>query len=100
MTHDITHDSAAARLTRLGYPGWSHCGRCGFPWSVVTGHTTDYTDLNGCFPLCETCWQVLTPVKRIPYYDDLIDDWASQGADTQLLELDRALIRVAVMLGG
>lgn len=61
-----------ARLTSLGY---SACGRCGMPWNVTPHHSTDVNENKGMFPLCETCWQDLTPKDRMPYYRKLYESW-------------------------
>jgi hypothetical protein len=34
---------------------------------------------SSCFPLCEQCWQELTPGQRLPYYRALVDSWMSDG---------------------
>jgi len=61
------------------YPGRGTCSRCGRPWGAVEGHATWYTEGHGCFPLCEECWEELTPEQRLPYYRQWIDDsvWQS-----------------------
>lgn len=71
-----THDSIRARMARAVAPGFSYCGRCGMPWARADEHVTEYSVHNGCFPLCEECWQILGhPEARIPYYKALIDGW-------------------------
>ncbi len=54
---------------------FSNCHRCYRKWNIVIGHTTKFTDTDGCFPLCESCWTVLTPYERLPYYKQLYLDW-------------------------
>lgn len=68
----------------IGYGG---CYKCGTPWNCIRSHTTDYTPGQGCFPLCEKCWQELTPEQRLPYYDQLIAAWQAQGlVDSDTIE--------------
>ena len=52
------------------------CGRCNRHWAFCEYHVTNYTLGNGCFPLCEECWQELTPETRLPYYRELWEYWA------------------------
>lgn len=69
---------AAGRDLRIGgisravSPGYGCCGKCGTSWLFVEGHSTPYNDHSACFPLCERCWDELTPDERLPYYADLI----------------------------
>lgn len=65
---------------RVFHPGYGCCFKCERTWDVAPYHATDYTDRNGCFPLCKKCWRELgTPEKRLPYYRMLIDDWNRWG---------------------
>lgn len=74
--------SMRARAERLIAPGYSWCFHCGRPWKFVKGHTTDYGDGHGCFPLCETCWSELeTPEARLPYYRVLWNSWIDSGSN-------------------
>lgn len=66
------------RMAQLFAPGYSWCLQCKTPWRFVKGHTTKYTQSNGCFPLCEKCWAELTPEQRLPFYRALIIEWARQ----------------------
>ena len=86
------------KFARFEHKGWGDCGRCGRPWSICEGHTTDYTvsdadtiamakmeaklsniseeqvalsPSRGCFPLCESCWKELTIEQRLPFYHAL-----------------------------
>jgi hypothetical protein len=69
---------AAAAALRAASPDFGCCNRCGMPWSVVEGHSTQWDEHNGCgcFPLCESCWAELTPETRVPFYEHLIREWA------------------------
>lgn len=86
----------APTLQRLA-PGYGSCGRCKWPWPFVVTHCTDFAEGNGCFPLCEQCWQSLgTPEARMPFYETLITYWLSFGP----LERGQAeAIRAAVLEG-
>jgi len=98
-----------AFLMRLiALPGWGHCRRCGRPWRFVQYHTTNFwrspegRSGRGCFALCEQCWESLSPTKRLPYYDQVIDGWikiASSDEERANHEADRLLIHQAVLEG-
>lgn len=93
-----THDSLVAKLCRLGSPGYSHCLRCGMPWNTVEHHSTWYAKSSACFPLCESCWQLLgSPEARVEYYKTLIDYWAR---DLPVSEQTARDIQKAVANGG
>jgi hypothetical protein len=57
----------------------SRCGRCQRSWKWVHGHNTDIDEYRSVFPLCEECWQALTPKERLPYYRALYDSWGAYG---------------------
>lgn len=59
--------------------GYSSCFRCGITWKFTEGHSTPYTEQSGCFPLCEHCWNALTPKQRLPYYERLFNEWKIYG---------------------
>lgn len=68
----------------LGPKGYSSCGCCGTTWWFAKSHATDYTIPgealgHGCFPLCQRCWEERTPAARLPYYEQLWDEWAAEG---------------------
>lgn len=63
------------RLIHLGY---GCCFRCKMPWASVKSHSTNYTKTEGCFPLCEDCWESLTVKERLPYYYLLWMSWESK----------------------
>jgi hypothetical protein len=66
---------ARGRALRPLAPGYSWCMRCKTPWKFTKAHYTPYTEDRSCFPLCETCWQELTPEQRVPYYEKLVKWW-------------------------
>lgn len=93
-----THDSVVAKTLRAAAPGYGFCYRCGWPWKFTKGHTTDYSIVKGCFPLCEKCWLKLgCPEARIPYYKMLIDRWE---LDLPVAEEEKRAIQRAVANGG
>lgn len=89
-----------APIVRLLSPGYSWCYRCGLPWSVVTGHETNYTESRGCFPLCGFCWGELELADRLPFYESLIIDWETEGPCDGYDEEIYNSIRKAVITGG
>lgn len=72
-------DSWKAKYYRLLHPGWGTCLRCGMPWVKVESHRTQYNETSGCFPLCQECWDQLTPSERLPFYQQLIAVWEEGG---------------------
>jgi len=73
-----SRDKIAARAARerLAAPSYGTCHRCRRPWKFVEGHTTQFSPIAGCFPLCEKCWHDLKmPQTRWPYYHELIEEW-------------------------
>lgn len=75
-----THDSLRAKLSRWVSPSAGYCLRCGMTWRHAREHATPYSVSSSCFPLCQPCWQQLTPVGRLPYYRALVDVWEAGGA--------------------
>jgi hypothetical protein len=103
--------SVRARIEQALSPGVGRCYRCERPWRVeatteyvrhdgvrvisgrghdryrglvgVRYHVTRYSDGSGCFPLCVTCWERLTPTERLPYYLRLMRVWEQQGAPAE-----------------
>jgi len=81
-------------------PGFSYCHRCGRTWNKVEGHTTNYTESSGMFPLCEICWGELKPKARLPYYRTLFDSWMmSSMQDGYELSASWADVEEAVLSG-
>lgn len=74
-------------MSRIAFYSYSWCGVCKRTWNICEKHSTEYkTEMDGmitwgCFPLCEECWQDLTIEQRIPYYEDLWQDWLQQETD-------------------
>lgn len=95
-THQWRIGHKLATFLRLGI-GLGGCYRCTTPWDCVRNHTTTHRLGTGCFALCEKCWQGLTPEQRLPYYDQLINQWAATGYPESTDEIE--LIRMAVLEG-
>lgn len=84
--------------------GWiehhSRCGLCARPWCRVQGHETSTGDGRGVFPLCEECWEKLTPAERMPFYEQLVESWVGMGMDADEAAAYLVRVRVAVEAGG
>lgn len=96
--------SLRSLLSRMLAPNLGRCYRCKTSlWGLIQNepHTTWYGDGAGCSPLCEPCWQKLTPDERLPFYDALVATWiACLPQNTAEYLGKRELIREAVRLGG
>jgi hypothetical protein len=82
--------------------GYGHCERCHESWRSALAHVTQYTERQGCFPLCEPCWRALDPSTRLPYYRALLLEWREQATSPDELaqtERDEPLIEAAVLAG-
>jgi len=88
--------SPIAVIEKIAAPGYGCCLRCERPWKFVKGHSTEYRDGRGMFPLCERCWtELCTPEKRLPYYRELWYKW--ERSDPGHADWDK--IEKAVMEG-
>jgi len=68
-------------FSRLIFIQYGHCKRCGRTWNIVKEfHDTPYTESSGCFALCQKCWEELTIEERIPFYEEMFDNWIKQGS--------------------
>lgn len=85
-----------ASASKAAHPGYGQCGRCFLAWPDTKGHTTEYSESGGCFPLCEDCWTELTPKERLPYYRQLWLSWHQWGPVTHVKWED---IEAAVLAG-
>lgn len=72
----------AGFFARLVSPMCSWCGRCDMPWNLTKNHVTGVTEVSGIFPLCENCWNDLTPQDRLPYYRKLYESWLKTMPET------------------
>lgn len=87
-----------ALIERLLSPGYGHCFHCRRPWRFVLPHSTNYHRGSACFPLCEKCWGELTIDERIPYYEQLLREWAG-CCDAEEIRQLRECILNAVFRG-
>lgn len=108
-------NNVAQRNTNGRAAGYSGCARCGGTWDWKRGHSTWYKGGDGTpdssgfsitgfgvSPLCEECWAALSPEKREPYYNQLVDAWHrwdKNEEDYRRHESDRPLILAAVREG-
>jgi hypothetical protein len=113
LSRNIIRDGIITGFEQFVTPHYSVCGKCHKPWNFVKSHTTVYAlmDLEtrnhfagrsdtvlagtmGMFPLCETCWESMTPSERLPYYHELYASWGEARQDCW------PAIEKAVMAGG
>lgn len=79
--------------------GFGKCHRCKTPWNRCKEHSTLFTESDGCFPLCEDCWQSLPTEERLPFYLDMWTDWLSMSLESELDLSQWELIEQAVLAG-
>lgn len=88
------------RISQFLYPSFGSCGRCKTTWNIIDHHCTNYTERDGCFPLCEYCWQSLTPETRLPYYRALFERWEADFAEAEIdMDSKWSDIKSAVLAG-
>ena len=88
----------SARALQAIFPSYGTCSNCGMPWAVVEGHYTKYSEVYGCFPLCEKCWPKLSIAERLPHYKALVAKWREQspGRDADFDEQERLIVAAVV----
>lgn len=102
--------SCAARQPNACAHGHGDCNRCELPWCAFEFeyHVTTYSpEGHGVFPLCDSCWSILTPRDRLPFYKKMVSDWHREavvfGFWTPVYDRDLAaqwaLIEIAVLEG-
>lgn len=69
-------------LSRMMFPHYGCCGRCGRTWNICEAHMTRTDPAVAMFALCEMCWASLTPKQRAPYYFELFGRWNQGRYDT------------------
>ena len=82
-------------ISQKVFPQMGSCGSCGMTWNVCEGHSTNYTESSGCFPLCELCWKELTPETRLPFYRKLWDSWEKENVvdkDNRWKNIEKAVL--------
>ncbi len=87
-------------ISSITSSGYSGCQRCKTKWGGLFKakyHVTYYCENKGCFPLCQICWEELTPIQRLSYYKILISEWLEYNT---VVEFDEILqIHKAVLEG-
>jgi hypothetical protein len=76
-------NSRIGAVSKILTPSYSQCKRCKTTWFFVKPHTTWYKECYGMFPLCEKYWNELTPEQRLPYYEQLINEWGNVSIEDQ-----------------
>ena len=65
----------------IGY-GW--CYHCSRTWNYIKDKTISYSVSEGMFPLCEDCFDKLSPTEINPYIEQLVAEWVRQSGKYQL----------------
>lgn len=79
------------KISKILAPGYGCCGKCNTTWKFVEPHLTNYKENEGMFPLCEKCWNTLTPHQRLPYYINLYNRW-NRDDETELELIKKAVL--------
>jgi len=76
--------------------GLSWCSHCGLAWNVVKGKYIPYNAKlpgdrwNEMFPICEDCFEKLSPEQILSYCKDLVDQWKKftpdKDVDMEIIE--------------
>ena len=61
----------------IGYGG---CLLCKDKWNWKKPHYIQYSTHEGMFPLCEECYNKLTPTERLFYCKLMIGTWIGKGS--------------------
>ena len=64
----------------------SRCPRCGTGWSIADWHCTHYDRGSGQNVLCERCWGELSPERRLPYYQVVVESCVFESLTSQTTE--------------
>lgn len=91
-----SYDDRTTRKPETGPPesAFGRCYHCKISWKYGKRHVTMYTDHEGCFPLCEGCWQRLgTGQKRLKYYKKLSDQNLQAAKDYGLEDLCEQIVQ-------
>ena len=73
--------------------GYSGCLCCGDKWNWKPKHIIPYGNAAGMFPLCDECYDRLSPEERYHYCQELWRDWGRPEG-----EVDWDLVREHVGL--
>ena len=55
--------------------GSGSCSCCGMPWRYVRGATINYSETSGMFPICVSCFRLLTPDQIDFHIEKLVSSW-------------------------
>lgn len=61
--------------------GFGGCYHCGMTWNHVEGKTIYYSEGGGMFPLCEECFDKLSPEEIDPYIEQVVMSWLKSNAE-------------------
>lgn len=95
--HSTPHGDAVWEVTTPNAPD-SYFSMEGVPNDGGT-HTVTVPNGVSSFPLCEECWQALTPKTRLPYYRQLIDERKKWDTATEKSEDTWPRMKAAVEAG-
>lgn len=59
--------------------GFGSCSSCGMPWRYVRWATINYSEKSGMFPICVTCFRLLTPAQIDFHIEELVNSWLSDN---------------------
>ena len=68
--------------------GYSGCNRCGDRWNWKEKHIVPYGNASGMFPLCEECYQQISPKERYHYCRELAREWEKWGSSEDDIDWD------------
>ena len=68
--------------------GYGGCLRCGDRWNWKSHHVIPYGGGAGMFPLCEECYNKLSPEERYRYCRELAREWEKWGRSEEDIDLD------------
>jgi len=75
------------KITKSIFTSYSYCKKCKTTWNLVEMKTIYFSDNEGCFALCEKCWNESDTEERIKYYKELVNNWSHGINDNELKNL-------------
>lgn len=67
-------------VLRLVNPGMGYCKICGLPWNHCKSHVVNITKYQGCFAVCEHCYENSSYKDILNAHLQLWHDWEKDGA--------------------
>lgn len=61
--------------------GFGTCLKCKDSWYWKKYHVTYFVEGRGMFPLCEECYQKITPEERFAWHKKLLDEWSEEDQE-------------------